>query len=128
MRTALEVWQDASEIGYPECDTCAHALHRREPYPDAGLDGYMHSPRMREVLRCGLKEANAGDCDAWLRYSERYAAAVKRAQAAINVVLDEYDDNYLGCLQAVHDGAPDAAENLQAWLKRAADKYAEELA
>ena len=118
MKTAFQVWEEASQA-YPSlCDACAHKRTVR-----TDLD----RPDFYNAFSCGLPEARATECDAWRQYERRYQAAQERGARDLALVLDVDDTDLQIFLQAILAGAPGAMEGLRDFLHTRVAEYAEML-
>ena len=116
MKTALQVWDEASQTYPSVCDDCAH---KRTVRTDIDRPGFA------EAFACGLPEARAIECAAWRRYAGRYQTAHKRGARDLSLVLDAQDVDLQKYLQAVLVDEPEASTGLRAFLKARVEEYAE---
>lgn len=116
MKTALQVWEEASQAYPSVCDACAH---KRTVRTD------MDRPAFYEAFACGLPEARATECDAWRQYERRYQAAQERGARDLALVLDVDDTDLQRYLQAVLLGDAEAPTDLRRFLHARVAQYAE---
>ncbi len=116
MKTAFQVWDEASQTYPSVCDDCAH---KRTACTDIDRPGFA------DTFACGLPEARARECLAWRGYEGRYQAAHERGARDLSLVLDAQDTDLQKYLQAVLVDEPEASTGLRAFLKARVEEYAE---